>query len=152
MRGIERMEFMLARMAKRKFWLEGTGTGGGIVATRLRRSIDQPIREGLSWSERWRGPDNGLIWCWERGRQYRLEDPGRTARAQEGELVMGAWKGGVEKKLKAEKKSGTFQYLSTWQGMRGEDLDIELDGERVIVCANTGQAVVFTAKLPADEE
>jgi hypothetical protein len=122
------------------------------MGTRLRRSIHEPIREGLSSSEMWRGPDNGLIWCWERGRQYRIEDPDRARRAEKGELVMDAWKGGVEQKLKAAKKAGTLQYLATWQGMRGEDLDIDLEAERTIVCTRTGQAVVFSAKLPEDEE
>ena len=42
------------------------------MTTRLRRSIDEPIREGLTWNELWKGPDEGLIWCWERGRQYRV--------------------------------------------------------------------------------
>jgi hypothetical protein len=32
-------------------------------------------------------------------------------------------------------------------------LDLELEGERTIVCTKTGQAVVFSsAKLPEDEE
>lgn len=122
------------------------------MATRLHRSIDLPIREGLSWSAMWEEPDKGLIVCWERGRQYRVEDPSLAARAERGELVMGCWKGGVEKKLKVDRKPGTLQYLATWQGMRGEDLDIELDVERTIVCSKTGQTVVFSAKLPADEE
>jgi len=117
------------------------------MATRLLRSVDQPIREGLSWSERWEGPDKGLIWCWERGRQMRLEDPDLAARADNGELVLLGWKGGVRKKLESEKKPGTLKYLATWQGLRGEDLDLALEGERVIVCTKTEQAVVFSAKL-----
>jgi len=63
-----------------------------------------------------------------------------------------AWKGGVQKKLNIEKKPGTLQYLATWQGMRGEDLDLALEGERTIVCTKTGQAVVFSAKFAEDEE
>jgi hypothetical protein len=101
----------------------------------------------------WEGPDEGLIWCWERGRQERLERPDLAARADQGELVVGLdWKGGVEKKLKVEKKRGTLKYLATWQGLRGEDLDIDLEHERVIVCTRTGQAVVFGANLLEDEE
>ena len=117
------------------------------MTARLRRSIDEPIREGLSWNERWLGPDKGLIWCWERGRQYRIEDPNLTARAEDGELPVGNWRGGVKEPLKDQKKPkpGTLQYLATWQGMRGEDLDLELRGERTIVCAKTGQGVVFSA-------
>lgn len=119
---------------------------------RLLRSIHQPIREGLSWEDRWEGADHGLIWCWERGRRRGVEEPELADRADGGELVMLAWKGGVEEKLRIEKKLGTLQYLATWLGLRNEDLDIVLVGERVIVCARTGQAVVFSAKLPEDEE
>ncbi len=122
--------------------------------THLRRSTDERIREGLSRSEIWEGADHGLIWCWELGRQMRLKDPDLAARANKGELVMLAWKGGVQEKLKDErkKKCGTLSYLATWQGLRGEDLDLALEDERVIVCARTGQAVVFSAKLPRDDE
>jgi len=63
-----------------------------------------------------------------------------------------AWKGGVEEKMKAQRKAGTLKYLATWQGLRDEDLDITLDGERVIVCTRTEQAVVFSSVSPADEE
>lgn len=122
------------------------------MVTRLRRSVNQPIRPGLSWIETWEGPDKGLIQCWERGRQKRVEEPELAARAKEGQLVVLAWKGGVEQKLKVEKKAGTLNYLATWQGLRGEDLDIAIEGERVIVCAKTGQAVVFSAKPPVDED
>lgn len=122
------------------------------MAKKLYRSIDEPIREGLSWDERWKGPDNGLILCWERGREYRVEEPDLVERAERGELPIGAWKGGVKEKLKIERKAGTLQYLATWQGMRGEDLDIDLEGERTIFCSKTGQAVVFSASLRLDEE
>ncbi len=116
------------------------------MATRLFRSIDQPIREGLSWSERWEGPDKGLIWCWERGRQKRLENPKLAEQADRRELVLLDWKGGVKEKLKTDKKPGTLKYLATWQGLRGEHLDIDLEGERVIECTKTRQKVVFSAK------
>lgn len=118
---------------------------------RLYRSIQEPIRGEMNWNERWTAPDKGLIWLWELGRQYRTEDPSRTALAEKGELVPGDWRGGVKEKLKVEKKPGTLQYLAQWQGMRGEDLDIDLDGERIIVCTRTGQAVVFSARVPRDE-
>jgi len=122
------------------------------MATYLRRSVDHPIREGRTSSERWEGPDKGLIWCWERGRQKRDEEPELAARAKKGELIVLAWKGGVEEKLRIEKKPGTLNYLATWQGLRGEDLDIALEEERVIVCSKTGQAVLFSAKIPMDEK
>ncbi len=121
------------------------------MTTRLHRSVHQPIREGLSWDERWMGPDKGLIWCWERGRQKRVEEPEFAAQADKGELVVLAWKGGVDKKLKMERKPGTLQYLATWQGLRGEDLELTLE-DVSIVCTKTGQTVVFSSTLPKDEE
>jgi len=120
--------------------------------TRLYRSFHDPIREGLSRSETWEGEDKGLIWCWELGRQKRLQDPELATRADNGELVMLAWKGGVQKKTKVGKKSGTLYYLATWQGLRGEDLDIALEDELTMVCTKTGQVVVYSSKLPKDEE
>jgi len=113
----------------------------------LYRSTREPIREGLTWDETWRGPDDGLIWCWERGRQERVEKPELAARADAGELVSLDWKGGVQEKLKTGKRLGTLKYLATWQGIRGEDLDLVLDEEHTLVCTRTGQAVVFSAKL-----
>jgi len=121
---------------------------------RLYRSIEEPIRKGLTWEELWRGQDDGLIWCWERGRQYRTEVPDRAVRATNGELVLDGWRGGVEKKLKdpKRKKNGTLQYLATWQGMRGEDLNIDLDEERIIVCSRFQQAVCFSGAPASSEE
>ena len=81
------------------------------MVTHLRRSIDQPIREGLSWDERWLGLDRGLICCWERGRQKRVETPDLAARADKGELVILAWRGGVEDKLKIKKN---LEHFSIW--------------------------------------
>jgi hypothetical protein len=62
----------------------------------LSRSVGAPIREGLSWHEMWAGPDDGLIACWERGREKRIEEPELARRAEQGELVTLAWKGGTE--------------------------------------------------------
>jgi hypothetical protein len=119
--------------------------------TRLYRSIGEPVRDGLDWNDRWMGPDQGLIWCWERGRQMVAEEPDLAKAANEGELPLMPWKGGVEEKLKIERKAGTLQYLATWQGLRGEDLDIDREGERAIVCSRTGQTVVFSRKGAQEE-
>jgi hypothetical protein len=113
-------------------------------ASRLRCRIDQPIRHGLTWAEKWRGHDNGLIYCWERGREKREAQPDLAERAERGELCMLAWKGGVEQLLAdGQVKIGTLQYLATWRGLRGEDLDIDPEGEHALVCSRTGQRVVF---------
>jgi hypothetical protein len=114
----------------------------------LRRSIHETIRTGLTWEQLWRGPDNGLICCWERGRQKRSEDPQLAACASAGELVVLAWRGGVQERLKSGTKYGTLQYLATWQGLRGEDLNVRLDGEQSLVCSRTGQLVIFRTPLP----
>ena len=125
-----------------------------VIQLVIRRSIDEPIRLGLRWDQRWRGPDGGLIWCWERGRQMRLEDPGLAQRAADGELVLLAWKGGVSEKLKNEKKPklGTLFYIATWLGLRLEDLDISTRDERIVTCAKTHQDVAFSATLPDDDD
>jgi hypothetical protein len=123
----------------------------GLQLSRLHRSISEPIREEMSWKDTWAGPDNGLIFCWEHGRRERVEKPELAARADNGELVPLDWKGGVHRKLKIDKQPGTLYYLATWQGLRAEDLDIDLEGERTIVCTRFGQAVMFSAKLPDDE-
>ena len=49
----------------------------------ISRSISEPKRENLSWNERWRGPDKGLITCWERGREMRVTNPILAERARE---------------------------------------------------------------------
>lgn len=107
------------------------------------RSIKKPIREGLTWDERWREPDNGLINCWEVGRELAKREPELAEKAQRGELPVLGWKGGVEKKLKG-KKFGTLNYLAEWQGLRGEDLNIDPSEEVELVCSRTGMKVIYT--------
>jgi len=61
---------------------------------RIQRSQNEPKREGLSWDEHWRGEDNGLITCWEVGRELREKEPELATRAENGELPVLGWKGG----------------------------------------------------------
>ena len=77
-------------------------------------------------------------------RQKQLQDQILAQAAKQGELVPLAWEGGIEKKLVMEEKAGTLHYLATWQGLRGEDLDLSLEHDRSITCSRTGQVVVFT--------
>jgi hypothetical protein len=114
---------------------------------KINRSILHPIRKGAKWEEQWNAEDDGLIACWERGREKRLEDPSLAAQATAGQLVVLPWKGGVEKAIKKKQKFGTFFYLAMWQGLRGEDLNIDLTEEIVLTCAFTGMAVVFTRDM-----
>jgi len=111
---------------------------------KIHRSITEPIRKSETWDQRWNADDGGLIACWERGREKRVEDPALAAQAIEGQLVVLPWKGGVEKAIKKKQKYGTLFYLAMWQGLRGEDLEIETSGEVALNCAATGMTVVFT--------
>lgn len=117
------------------------------MSQRIQRSHKEPKREGLSWDERWKGEDKGLITCWEVGRELREKEPDLAIRAENGELPMLGWKGGVEKKTKKGEKYGTLFYLAQWQGLRGDDLDIDLSQEPEMICSRTGMRVIYTGNL-----
>lgn len=115
------------------------------MSTRIYRSIHEPIRENPSFEERWRGPDNGLITCWEVGRSKSIESPDLAERAKNGELLQLGWKGGIDKIIQKKEKYGSLNYLAQLQGLRGEDLEIDQSEEREIVCSKTGMKVIYTA-------
>jgi Zn ribbon nucleic-acid-binding protein len=117
------------------------------MSKRVFRSQAEPDRHGLSWKERWKGDDAGLIECWECGRRLREKDPELAKRAQDGELPVLGWKGGVEKQLKSKKKYGTFNYLAQWQGLRGDDLDIDPSQEVSLTCSKTAITVIYTEDI-----
>lgn len=118
------------------------------MSHRVYRSVTEPPRrERLTWSERWKGNDGGLITCWEVGRRLREQEPDLARRAENGELPPMGWKGGVEKEQKKKEKYGTLFYLAQWQGIRGEDLDIDLSDEPEITCSKTGMKVTFTGDV-----
>lgn len=112
---------------------------------KIHRSIAEPIRENLKWDERWNSDDGGLIASWERGREMRHEDPALATKAHQGQLVVLPWKGGVEKAIKKKQKYGSLLYFAMWQGLRGEDLAIDLSVEISLDCTTTGMRVVFTS-------
>jgi len=114
------------------------------MSNRIYRSYQEPIREDPSFDERWRGPDKGLITCWEVGRERSKDNPELVERVKNGELPNLGWKGGVEKNIKNKVKYGCLNYLAEWQGLRGEDLDIELNEEREMTCSKTGMKVIYT--------
>ena len=116
------------------------------MSKHIYRSCKKPIRENPSFNERWRGLDEGLITCWEVGRRKSEENPELAERALNGELPKLGWKGGIDKNTD-QKKFGTLNYLAQWQGLRGEDLDIDLTKERLIVCSKTFMKVIFTNDL-----
>jgi len=112
---------------------------------KITRSIAEAIRQNLSWHEQWEGDDKGIIACWERGRQKASEDAVLVASTLQGQLVVLPWKGGVEKAIKKKEKYGTYNYLAMWQGIRGEDLDVDPSVEVSKICTVTGMRVVYTA-------
>ena len=111
---------------------------------KIHKSVTDPIRQGATWDERWNAEDKGLIACWERGREKRLEDPLLAAQADGGQLVVLPWKGGVERAIKKKQKFGSLFYLAMWQGLRGEDLNIDSSQEITLNCNATGMTVVYT--------
>jgi hypothetical protein len=108
------------------------------------RSYKEPKRKGLTWHERWKGDDKGLIICWEIGRELSQKEPELAELAKKGELPPLGWKGGVEIKTKKKQKYGTLFYLAQWQGLRGDDLNIDLSKEIELTCSKTGIKVIFT--------
>lgn len=101
---------------------------------------------GASWAERWEGPDRGLVVAWLKGREMRVSAPHVVERIKAGALPVLAWRGGVERPIKAT-KTGALHYLAAVQGMLGEPLDLELDRDYTLQCATTGVTVVFTADV-----
>ncbi len=111
---------------------------------RIKRPITAKIRDFIDMEHRWRDVDNGLIWCWERGRQMSQENPDLATRAKNGELMVLSWKGGVPPTFKGKTKKGTLYYLAQWQGLAGKDLDIDTETPTEIVCSLTGVKVIFS--------
>jgi len=116
------------------------------MSSHVSRSTEEPIREGLTWDELWEGPDKGLITSWEVGRKRAKRELELAEKAERGELPALGWKGGVERELKKKEKYGTLNYLAEWQGLRGEDLSVDLTEEVAIVCSRTGMKVIFTPR------
>src|SRR5690348_5543732 len=101
---------------------------------RIRRLIAEPIRQGVSWETRWEGSDAGVIAAWEAGREMADRDPELFSRASLGQLPILPWRGGVERLIKGQ-KFGTYLYLAMLQGLRRQDLDIDLTVEIAHVCS-----------------
>ncbi len=114
-----------------------------MIVTRL---ITAPFREYKTWDDRWRAEDQGLITCWEKGRELSLAKPDLAQRALKGELIPLGWKGGVEKTIKS-KKYGSLNYLATLQGIKGEDLFIDTEIELQMTCTKYHVDVIFTSDM-----
>ncbi|WPN45816.1 hypothetical protein [Pseudomonas sp. P8_241] len=114
------------------------------MTQRIHRSIDTPLRTGLNREALWEAHDKGLIKCWEVGRQRASRFPDLAKQCLAGELPVLGWKGGVNRSLKKLEKYGSLKYLAQWQGLRGEDLDVDLCDERALTCSRTSMVVTFT--------
>lgn len=108
------------------------------------RPKSKPQREELSWKEMWEGPDKGLITCWEVGRKKRASQKELARKAENNELPVLGWKGGIDKAIQKTEKYGTLNYLAQWQGLRGEDLNIDTNLETELTCTRTGMKVIYT--------
>ncbi|HGN2668372.1 hypothetical protein [Pseudomonas aeruginosa] len=117
------------------------------MATLVQRSLSEPIRASQDWNATWNGPDHGLIKCWETGRTLATQASELSARCKAEELPPMHWKGGVSRALKNKDKFGALRYLAQWQGLRGEDLNIDLEAEVTLTCSATGMTVTFTPDL-----
>jgi hypothetical protein len=117
------------------------------VETVIRRSITETLRDSLAWDEIWRGKDRGLIHCWENGRRAVGRNPELASAVRRGELPTLDWKGGIAGQPKMKRKYGSLCYLATWQGLREEDLCIDIAADVSVVCSRTGIKVVFTSDL-----
>lgn len=113
----------------------------------IQRSFSEPDRQALSWEQIWQGPDRGLIKCWEIGRALARQDSDLAERCRSGALPPLHWKGGVSRALKKREKFGALQYLAQWQGLRGDDLSVDLEAELTMSCSTTGMLVTFTSDL-----
>lgn len=111
---------------------------------KIHRSITEPIRPFVDMGHRWRGPDIGLIWCWENGRLLAQENPALALQAQNGELIPLVWKGGVPPDFKSKRKPGALNYLAQWQGLAGKDLNIDIGAPTTLICSKTGVKVKFS--------
>ncbi len=96
---------------------------------KIYRSITEPERKNLTWSETWLNEDKGLIKNYEVGKSLAIKEPELADKARRGELPILYYKGGVEKKLKKKEKIGALNYIAMWQGLRGEDLNIDTTNE-----------------------
>lgn len=113
------------------------------------RSITKPIREKPSFDERWNGEDKGLIIAWEVGREKAINNPDLAIACINDQLPKLGWDGGHEKQLQKRTKYGSLLYLAQWQGLRGEDLDVDAmrDDRKELFCNKTKMTTIFTTNM-----
>lgn len=114
------------------------------MTSRIRRPITMPKRPTLSWKDTWEREDKGLMLCWEVGRELAAKRPDLVQVCLNDELPALGWKGGVSRSLKKLEKFGSLNYLAQWQGLRGENLDIDPTQDTIKTCSRTHMIVTFT--------
>ncbi|MGO4799590.1 hypothetical protein ACEN2T_09920 [Pseudomonas sp. W22_MBD1_FP4] len=114
------------------------------MTSRIHQNISTPLRPSLSWNDTWEREDKGLIKCWEVGRELAAKRTELVKACLNDELPILGWKGGVSRRLKKLEKFGSLNHLAQWQGLRGEDLDVDPTQDIVKTCSHTQMIVTFT--------
>jgi hypothetical protein len=130
-------------------WAFSRRTTEGMPMAKVHQLAGHPVPVQSTWAERWEGSDRGLICSWLRGVEKALEIPVLREMALRGELPPLAWKGGSDKALKAAKRIGSLHYLAAWQGLRGDDLNIDTDVAFSLTCTRFQTVVTFTDDIQA---
>ncbi len=107
--------------------------------------LDEIPSQYECWEKKWNGIDKGLIACWEAGRKIAETNSEILSSVQADELPILPWKGGFTKEINDKKpKYAPLFYLAMWQGIKGDDLHIDMDGEKSLTCSKTGMTSIFT--------
>lgn len=114
---------------------------------RIIHSFNSPPQFQERFEDRINGPDGGIINAWLAGIKHRSDNSPWYKAAEAGELPILPYRGGVEKKIKKNLKIGVLHYLAMWQGLRGEDLDINTTDEPILTCSKFGVSVQYTLNL-----
>lgn len=116
----------------------------------ITRCITEPVRDSrnLSFDQRLKAEDSGLILAWENGRRDQSIELDLKQSFEKGALPLAVWKGGVDPEVKSKlKKVGSFLYLAYMQGLLGKDLDVNTYQDLELICALTGVKVTFTSDV-----
>ena len=103
------------------------------MSSRIHQSIKEPIGREMEYKDRWEHPVRTLIFSWDNGRKMVAKQPDLAKRAKTGELVELPW------------RRGSWHYLAMWQGLRGEDLNI--DPETPLAIPNPNPSKQAPAKV-----
>lgn len=123
--------------------------------THWQASASNPPPVEQDYDIRMNGPDGGIVNAWLAGLSMRSRLPKLATAAEAGELPVLPYRGGVERALKTKSRVGSLLYVAMWQGLRGNDLDVDTSVEPVLTCARHGVTVRFTiqtAELLASED